>query len=94
MKTSSLLFKPEGITPRMFQYQLLKRAKSQKKHIVLPEGNDDRVLAAAAQLVKKDVVELTILGNEADIKDAIIRLNLSLNTNDVHIINPARFTFI
>jgi phosphate acetyltransferase len=85
-----ITFQPEGITPRMFQYQLLKRAKSQKKHIVLPEGNDDRVLAAAAQLVKKDVVELTILGNEADIKDAIIRLNLSLNTNDVHIINPAR----
>ncbi len=37
-------FQPEGITPRMFQYQLVQRAKKQKKHIVLPEGNDDRIL--------------------------------------------------
>lgn len=84
-----ITFQQEGITPRMFQYQLLKRAKSQKKHIVLPEGNDDRVITAAAQLIKKDVVELTILGNEDEIKNTIIRLNLSLNTNDVHIVDPA-----
>jgi phosphate acetyltransferase len=71
-----ITFKSEGITPRMFQYQLLKTAKSKKKHIVLPEGNDDRIITAAAHLIKKDVVELTILGNESDIKDAIIRLNL------------------
>lgn len=84
-----ITFQPEGITPRMFQYQLLKRAKSQRKHIVLPEGNDDRVITAAAQLIKKDVVELTILGSEDEIKNTIIRLNLSLNTNDVHIVDPA-----
>jgi phosphate acetyltransferase len=82
-------FKPEGITPRMFQYQLLKRAKSHKKHIVLPEGNDDRVLTAAAQLMKKNVVELTILGKKDDIKAAVKRLNLSFDLETVHIINPA-----
>lgn len=84
-----ITFQQEGITPRMFQYQLLKRAKSNKKHIVLPEGNDDRVITAAAQLIKKDVVELTILGKEDEIKNTIIRLNLSFNTNDVHIVDPA-----
>jgi phosphate acetyltransferase len=82
-------FKPEGITPRMFQYQLLKRAKSQKKHIVLPEGNDDRVLTAAAQLMKKNVVELTILGNKEDIKNAVKRLNLSFDLDSINIVNPA-----
>jgi phosphate acetyltransferase len=73
----------------MFQYQLLKRAKSHKKHIVLPEGNDDRVLTAAAQLMKKNVVELTILGKKEDIKAAVKRLNLSFDLETVHIINPS-----
>jgi hypothetical protein len=27
----------------MFQYNLVKRAKKHRKHIVLPEGNDDRI---------------------------------------------------
>ncbi len=42
-----ITFKPEGITPHMFQYQLTKWAKSEIKHIVLPEGNEDRILKAA-----------------------------------------------
>ncbi len=83
-----ITFKSEGITPRMFQYQLLKRAKSHKKHIVLPEGNDDRILMAAARLIKTNVVELTILGNKEEIKSAVKRLNLSFDLNTVNIINP------
>ncbi len=46
-------FKPEGITPHMFQYQLAKWAKKILKHIVLPEGNDDRILQATARLVSE-----------------------------------------
>jgi phosphate acetyltransferase len=83
-----ITFQPEGITPRMFQYQLVKRAKSHKKHIVLPEGNDDRVLRAASRLIKTNVVELTILGNKEEIKSSIKRLNLSLDIDAVNIINP------
>ncbi len=83
-----ITFQPEGITPRMFQYQLLKRAKSQRKHIVLPEGNDDRVLTAAAQLIKKNVVDLTILGKTDEIKAAVKRLNLSFDFDSVTIVDP------
>lgn len=82
-------FQPEGITPRMFQYQLVKRAKSKRKHIVLPEGNDDRILTAAAQLMQKNVVDLTILGKVDEIKAAIKRMNLSFNLDSVTIIDPA-----
>jgi phosphate acetyltransferase len=85
-----ITYQPEGITPRMFQYQLLKRAKAHKKHIVLPEGNDDRVITAAAQLIKKDAVSLTILGNEEEIKTAIKRLGISFNTGDIQIIDPIK----
>ena len=79
---------PEGITPRMFQYQLVKRAKLHRKHIVLPEGNDDRVLIAASKLIKQDVVNLTILGKKEDIAAAALRLNLSLDLNAIKIIDP------
>jgi len=82
-------FHTESITPRMFQYQLSTRAKLQKKHIVLPEGNDDRIITAAAMLINKGIVDLTILGNKEDIKAAVKRLNLSFDIEKVEIINPA-----
>ncbi|MEP7144133.1 MAG: phosphate acetyltransferase [Ferruginibacter sp.] len=80
--------RPEGVTPRMFQYQLVKRAKLHKKHIVLPEGNDDRVLIAASKLIKQEVVELTILGKKDDISAALLRLNLNLDLEQIKIIDP------
>ncbi len=81
-------FNDDTITPRMFQYNLLKRAKKKRKHIVLPEGNDDRILTAASKLQELDVVELTILGDKEKIQNRIIRLNLSLAISKVNIINP------
>src|SRR6185312_13229048 len=81
--------KPEGLTPHMFQYQLVKRAKLNKKHIVLPEGSDDRILEAAAKLLKQEVVKLTILGKKEDIEASLKRLNLELDMKNAQIINPA-----
>jgi phosphate acetyltransferase len=83
-----ITFKPEGITPHMFQYKLVKRAKSIKKHIVLPEGNDDRILRAAARIVSQDLVELTILGDPTEIGLAIKRLGINLDLGIVHVVNP------
>ncbi len=79
---------PEGITPRMFQYQLVKRAKLNKKHIVLPEGKDDRILIAASKLIKQDVVDLTILGKKDEITATLLRLNITLDLNHVRIVDP------
>jgi phosphate acetyltransferase len=82
-------FQTRNITPRMFQYQIVKRAKSIKKHIVLPEGGDDRILIAANQLVKQDIVKITILGNKENIIAAANRLNLSMDFDKIQIIDPA-----
>jgi phosphate acetyltransferase len=82
-------FRTHSITPRMFQYQIVKRAKEKKKHIVLPEGDDDRILLAAAELVKQNVVDLTILGNKESILAAFKRLNVDLDPEKVNIVNPA-----
>jgi phosphate acetyltransferase len=56
------------VTPLMFEYALLTRARADKKHIVLPEGADDRILQAAGTLLARGVVDLTILGDESDVR--------------------------
>jgi phosphate acetyltransferase len=89
MEKKIITFRPKGITPRMFQYQIVKRAKETRKHIVLPEGDDDRILIAADALIKQNVVDLTILGNKESILAAVKRLNLSMDLDKVKIVNPA-----
>jgi len=83
-----LTFKPKGLTPRMFQYNLLKRAKKVKKHIVLPEGLDERILLAAARLTVLDIVDITLLGSEIAIRDRIAELGVSINLEKINIIDP------
>lgn len=82
-------FRPQTTTPRMFQYQIVKRAKEKMKHIVLPEGDDDRILQAADSLIAQHVVDLTILGNKENIAAALRRLNLALEIEKINIIDPA-----
>jgi phosphate acetyltransferase len=80
---------PSGITPRMFQYQLTEWARSSKKHIVLPEGKDERILKAAARLVSQGIVNLTILGNVTEINTIINRLGVTLDMAAVRIVDPS-----
>lgn len=67
------------VTPLMFEYGLLARARGVRKHIVLPEGYDDRVLRAAATLLARDVAELTILGEEIEVRSRAIGLGLDIS---------------
>lgn len=82
-------FRTTSITPRMFQYQIVKRAKEQRKHIVLPESEDDRILMAADALVKQNVVDLTLLGHRENILASMKRLNLDMDLSRINIINPS-----
>lgn len=83
-------FEVGGMTPKMFQYNLVKRAKKHRKHIVLPEGNDDRILIAAERLLFMDVVEITILGDQKQIISRTAELGLDIDFSKVHIINPRK----
>ncbi|MFP5345975.1 MAG: phosphate acetyltransferase [Actinomycetes bacterium] len=51
------------VTPLMFEHQLLERARADRRHIVLPEGDEERILRAADLLLRRGVVELTLLGD-------------------------------
>ncbi|TPV35798.1 phosphate acetyltransferase [Paucihalobacter ruber] len=83
-----ITFKSNGVTPRMFQYNLLKKAKSNQKHIVLPEGLDERILKATKHLKDLDVVKITLLGDQKQIEEKIATLNLGLDLNGINVINP------
>jgi phosphate acetyltransferase len=72
-----------AVTPLMFEYALLERARSQRKRIVLPEGGDDRILQAAGTLLARDVVDLTILGDEGDIRARAAGLGVDLSAATV-----------
>jgi len=66
------------LTPKMFEYRLIQRARTNKQHIVLPEGQEERILRAAEILSRRSVAELTLLGDCAAINSRIAQLGLEM----------------
>lgn len=83
-------FESDGMTPKMFQYNLVKRAKKHRKNIVLPEGNDDRIITAASRLLAMDVVDISIIGDKKQIENKVAALGLAFDFSKVNIINPGK----
>ncbi len=67
------------VTPLMFESELLARAGADRRRIVLPEGNDDRILRAADALLARNVADLTILGDRAAISRRAAELGLDIS---------------
>jgi phosphate acetyltransferase len=74
------------VTPLMFEYDLIERAKSNRQHIVLPEGEEERILRAAEIILRRNVAEITLLGNVDEIQKKIATLGLDLKR--AQIIDP------
>ncbi|SDS79793.1 phosphate acetyltransferase [Paraoerskovia marina] len=70
--------RPDTVTPLMFEYELLSRARADRKRIVLPEGSDDRILRAASTLLGRQVADLVILGEEPEVRSRAIELGLNI----------------
>ena len=77
---------PSVTTPQMFAYRLMERARSDRKRIVLPEGDDDRILQAAGRVLRRGLAHLTILGDETRVRSRAAELGVDLSAADV--INP------
>jgi phosphate acetyltransferase len=77
---------PTVTTPQMFTHRLTQQARADRKHIVLPEGDDDRILKAAGRVLKRCVADLTILGDEAQILSRSAELGVDLSV--AKIIDP------
>jgi len=76
-------FSTSIMTPKMFEFSLIKMARKNKQMIVLPEGEEHRILQAAEILLHRDVVNLTLLGNKRRIQKNISALGLSLDNINV-----------
>jgi len=74
------------LTPQMFLHQIMDLARRDRKRIVLPEGHDERILRAAAILLEREAVDLTILGTEPEVRKRLDQL--SPKSELVRVIDP------
>ncbi|MEW2221151.1 phosphate acetyltransferase [Streptomyces sp. NPDC006990] len=69
----------ERVTPMMFEHELVERSRAARRHIVLPEGTEERVLRAAEVLLRRNICDLTLLGDPAVIRKRAAELSIGLD---------------
>ncbi|MCX2181767.1 phosphate acetyltransferase [Streptomyces sp. SKN60] len=74
------------VTPMMFEHDLLEQARADRRRVVLPEGTEERVLRAADVLLRRDVCDLTLLGDVETIRKKAADLGMDLG--DSQLIDP------
>ncbi|MBD0710695.1 MULTISPECIES: phosphate acetyltransferase [unclassified Streptomyces] len=74
------------VTPMMFEHELIEQARADRRRVVLPEGTEERVLRAADVLMRRDVCDLTLLGEVETIRKKAADLGVSLG--DAELIDP------
>ena len=66
--------------------QIKVKAKNEKKHILLPEGAEDRTVQAAALIQKEGIADVTLLGNPEAIAATAKKYGVDLT--GIGIVNP------
>jgi phosphate acetyltransferase len=84
--------KSAKMTPIMFQYQLMERAKAKPRHIVLAEGEEERILRAAEILLRRKVCALTLLGDETAIAHKTAALGLDIT--GARVVDPVHSSWL
>ncbi|MFE5239316.1 MULTISPECIES: phosphate acetyltransferase [unclassified Streptomyces] len=74
------------VTPMMFEHELLEQARSDRRRVVLPEGTEERVLRAADVLLRRDVCDLTLLGDTDVIRKKAADLGIDLG--ETQLVDP------
>jgi phosphate acetyltransferase len=74
------------VTPMMFEYELIERARADRRHVVLPEGVEERILRASEILLRRGVCALTLLGPPDEVARRARELGLDLG--DAQIVDP------
>ncbi|WP_030438698.1 phosphate acetyltransferase [Actinoplanes subtropicus] len=75
------------VTPLMFENDLIDRARADRRHLVLPEGTEERILRATETLLRRGVADLTLLGDPAEITRRARELGVSIG--DARLVDPA-----
>lgn len=84
------------VTPLMFEHDLIDRARGKpisgvagvarlgrRRHIVLPEGTEERILRAADTVLRRGIADLTLLGPPADVAAAADRVGVDIGAADI-----------
>jgi phosphate acetyltransferase len=74
------------VTPIVFEYDLIDRARRERRHVVLPEGSEPRILQAAETVLRRGIADLTLLGEELAIRALAGDLGVDIST--AKILNP------
>jgi phosphate acetyltransferase len=73
------LTRSDRVTPLMFEYDLVERARADRRRIVLPEGLDERVLRATEIVLRRGVAAITLLGAPAEVRAGAAALGLDID---------------
>lgn len=86
----------EIMTPQMFEYKLFNIASQNKKKIVLPESNDERILRAAEIILRRDMADIIFLGDPEELRERSLRLGLSIEKAEIinHLTSPLMPRFV
>ncbi|MCB0079085.1 MAG: phosphate acetyltransferase, partial [Anaerolineales bacterium] len=77
---------PDVVSPAIFRFTLMQRAKEAQKRIVLPEGAEPRTLQAAAIILERGIAELVLIGDRGEIQEEARRVNARIE--EAEIIDP------
>ncbi len=72
-----------AVTPLMFEHDLVDRARSSMRHIVLPEGTEERILRAADTVLRRGIADLTLLGSPAEVAAAADRVGVDIGAAQI-----------
>src|SRR6478735_1816386 len=67
------------VTPLMFEHKVLDDAIADRRHIVLPEGEEERILRAADILLRRNVADLTLLGDPMIVRAKAAHLGIDVS---------------
>lgn len=76
-----------AVTPLMFEHQLIDDALAERRHVVLPEGEEERILRAADIVLRRGVAELTLLGDPITI--GARAASLGVDVSQAHLVEPS-----
>ncbi|MFI5532621.1 phosphate acetyltransferase [Kitasatospora sp. NPDC051853] len=88
------LGKSDRVTPMMFEHELLERARGDRRHVVLPEGTEERVLRAAEVLLRRNICDLTLLGPPDEVRRKAAALGIAVPAEDLDRGDGARLRIV
>ena len=74
---------PTAVTPLAFQADLIDRARADRKRIVMPEPEDDRVLLATAEVLARGIADVILVGDVAGVATRADELGIDLTAASV-----------